>query len=183
MDPTQLVRQASPIDYPVLQRGVIAPSHAAPATFSEPVWVILPEGSSEHLYGPCAWPAIHGTAKPQPGAACVVGFDEQNQPTVLWWEGKQTEHQLAAPGGMVARATGSKLLVSATHDAFVTASVWFKAEAGTVHFKVAGTEVAVLNSSVEQITACAFPVAAGLEWEGAVEGKIKELLASYTLVS
>ncbi len=89
MDTTQIIRQAFPIGYESLQRGFTAPTKPAPTSFSEGVFVVLPEGSSEHLYGPCKWGAIHGTAKPQPGAACVVGFDEQNQPTVLWWEGAQ----------------------------------------------------------------------------------------------
>lgn len=95
MDVTQMVNAAVPTGYASLQRGYISggATHpkAAPTAFTEGVWVILPEGSTEHLYGPCKWPAIHGTSKPQAGAVCVVGFDEQNHPVVVWWEGPQAE--------------------------------------------------------------------------------------------
>lgn len=103
MDTTQLVRDAAPIGYSSLARGHIygGEKHpkAAPTSFSERVWVILPEGSSEHLYGPCRWLAGHGTAKPQPGAECVVGFDEQNQPAIVWWEGVQVEPTATGTAG------------------------------------------------------------------------------------
>lgn len=85
MDVTQLVRQAAPGSYSSLARGYIL---AAPTSFAEPVNVVLPAGSTERHYGPCAWGAIHGARLPEAGAQCVVGFDEQNQPTVLWWEGQ-----------------------------------------------------------------------------------------------
>lgn len=103
MDVTQLVRQATPTNLPPLARGRVwgGENHpeGAPTVFTEAVWVILPEGSSEHLYGPCKWLAGHGTTKPQPGAACVVGFDEQNQPVIVWWDGAQTEPTATGTAG------------------------------------------------------------------------------------
>lgn len=86
MDTTALLRSAGdPIGLPPVARGYIL---KAPLSFNEPVWVILPEGSTERPYGPCAWGAIHGAALPATGAACVVVFDEQNHPTVVWWDGE-----------------------------------------------------------------------------------------------
>ena len=91
MDTTQLIRPAGITGYPPLARGYIA---STPVTFQEGVKVILPEGSTERSYGPCKWPAIHGTTKPAVGDECVVGFDERNMPTVLSWEGEQKPEEL-----------------------------------------------------------------------------------------
>lgn len=88
MDTTQLVRQATPTEYPAVARGYI---NSTPAAFSDLVDVILPAGSTERHYGPCPWPAIHGARKPEAGDLCVLVFDEQNHPTVVWWEGGQRE--------------------------------------------------------------------------------------------
>lgn len=103
MDVTQMVNAAVPTGYASLQRGYISGGQthpkAAPTAFTEGVWVILPEGSTEHLYGPCKWPAIHGTSKPQAGAVCVVGFDELNHPVVVWWEGPQAEPTATGTAG------------------------------------------------------------------------------------
>ena len=95
MDTTQLVRQADSIGYEAIQRGYISPTKPTIKSFSESAWVVIPEGSTEHLYGPCKWPAIHGTTLPAKGAVCIVGFDEQNFPTVLWWEGAQSQAPVA----------------------------------------------------------------------------------------
>lgn len=88
MDTTALLRSAGdPIGLPPVARGYIL---KAPLTFDEPVWVILPEGSTERPYGPCEWGAIHGATLPATGAACVVVFDEQEHPTIVYWEGVHT---------------------------------------------------------------------------------------------
>ncbi len=84
MDTTQLVRQAAPIGLPPLARGYIL---TAPSSFSESVKVVIPEGSTERTYGPCKWSKVNGTAKPAAGAACVIAFDNEHFPTVVWWEG------------------------------------------------------------------------------------------------
>lgn len=90
MDPTQLVRQDIHIEYAPVQRGYI--SKVLPSV-TEGVFVILPEGSSEHLYGPCKVAALWGITEPEVGKACVVVFDEQNQPTVVWWDGVYGEEE------------------------------------------------------------------------------------------
>lgn len=87
MDVTQLVRQAAPIPYSPVARGYIG---KGAVTFNDLLEVILPEGSTERHYGPCPFPAIHGATLPAEGAVCVVVFDEQNHPTIVWWEGVHT---------------------------------------------------------------------------------------------
>ncbi len=94
MDPTQLVRQATPAEYPPVARGYI---HETAKAFNEPLQVILPAGSTTHLYGPYEWGALHGSELPKAGAPCIVAFDEQSQATIIWWEGKQKEGSGAGP--------------------------------------------------------------------------------------
>lgn len=129
MDVTQMVNAAVPTGYASLQRGYISGGQthpkAAPTAFTEGVWVILPEGSTEHLYGPCKWPAIHGTSKPQAGAVCVVGFDELNHPVVVWWEGPQAE---PVPGAE--SITEAMLKAEAVSEAKLTAAVVAKLNPG-----------------------------------------------------
>jgi hypothetical protein len=83
MDVTQLVRQAGTESYSPVARGYISKV----LTVAEGVEVILPAGSTERHYGPCKVAALWGTTEPKVGAACVIVFDEQNQPTVVWWDG------------------------------------------------------------------------------------------------
>lgn len=87
MDTTQTVRQASPVEYPAAAKGYIGNTAVA---YGEPVSVILPAASTERHYGPCDWLAGHGTTLPQEGDECVVVFDEQNHPTIVWWAGAYT---------------------------------------------------------------------------------------------
>ena len=54
------------------------------------LWVTSPRYSTGALIGPCEWTAEHGTTLPAQGAACLVAFDSQNRPTVVWWEGAQS---------------------------------------------------------------------------------------------
>lgn len=85
---TQLLASTGdPIEQPVLVRGYVSTIRPAPLSFSEPVWVIVPGYSTDRPLGPCEWPAIHGSSLPLQGAECVVGFDDQHKPTLVWWAG------------------------------------------------------------------------------------------------
>ena len=70
--------------------GYISTTHAAPVGFDEPVYVIVPEHSTQVPLGPCHWGAIHGATLPKQGAACVVVFDEREVPVIVWWEGQHS---------------------------------------------------------------------------------------------
>jgi hypothetical protein len=54
------------------------------------VWVVTPEYSTVRPLGPCRWNADHGATLPAQFAKCVVAIDNNNVPTVLWWEGERT---------------------------------------------------------------------------------------------
>lgn len=73
----------SQTDDPVAAKGVIS---QAPATLNDPMYVLIPEESTDYNYGPCEW-VPKGTTIPQAGAACLVVFDEEGTPYVPWWEG------------------------------------------------------------------------------------------------
>jgi len=76
------------IDERPLVPGYVSTARAAPAAFGDPVWVILPEHSTEAPVA-CSWSAEYGTSLPAQGARVVVGFPggEADVPVVLWWEG------------------------------------------------------------------------------------------------
>jgi hypothetical protein len=73
-----------------LAPGYVSTARPAPTSFTEPVWVILPEHSTEAPI-PCAWGAEHGTTLPAQGDRVIVGFPggENDVPVILWWEGVQ----------------------------------------------------------------------------------------------
>jgi hypothetical protein len=94
-NPTQLIRDASPVEERPVLEGYVATTRTAPTSYTEGVWVVLPEFSTTALIGPLQWGQIHGTAKPKQGARVQVGMDLlTNEPRVLWWEGTYKE-----PGG------------------------------------------------------------------------------------
>lgn len=96
---TQLLASTGdPIEQPVLVRGYVSTVRPAPISFSEPVWVIVPGYSTDRPLGPCEWPAIHGASLPLQGAECVVGFDDQHKPTLVWWSGAYDEPKLPDSG-------------------------------------------------------------------------------------
>src|ERR1035441_1872324 len=52
------------------------------------LWVIAPGYSITNPLGPCRWAAEYGSTLPSNEATCIVAFDNENIPTVLWWEGE-----------------------------------------------------------------------------------------------
>lgn len=85
--------------------GYVSSTHPAPATFTAPLYVVVPEHSTTVPLGPCDWGAIHGTTLPAQGAACVVVFDEREVPVVVWWEGAQSERGIVTLAGTPGKAT------------------------------------------------------------------------------
>ena len=79
--------------------GAVGPSNAlltAPEGFptvggeTNLLWVVSPEYDLTRPLGPCQWGAIHGATLPAQYAACVILIDNEQQPTVVWWEGSHT---------------------------------------------------------------------------------------------
>ena len=101
---TELLQsRGDPVEQPPLIRGYISGAVGAskalltapegfPAPGSETnlLWVIAPEYSTVKPLGPCQWNADHGKTLPAQFAKCVLAFDNEDVPTVLWWEGAYT---------------------------------------------------------------------------------------------
>ena len=74
--------------------GAVGPGSsllAAPTGFcngtEQTLWVVAPEYSVSRPLGPCQWNQDHGATLPVQYAKCVVAFDTEGVPTVVWWEG------------------------------------------------------------------------------------------------
>lgn len=67
--------------------GYVSRVRAAPASFADPVWVIVPGHSTDRPYGPLAWPANHGATLPVAGTPVWVAFDENGTPLIVSWAG------------------------------------------------------------------------------------------------
>lgn len=64
-------------------RGRVA---KAPATTHDPIQVVIPSLSSQHVWGPCAWPERAAGTLPAAGDACVVALTDEGDAWVLaWW--------------------------------------------------------------------------------------------------
>lgn len=69
--------------------GYVSKSKPAPATFTDSLYVVLPDFSADHSQ-PVKWAQVHGTRLPAQGAAVLVAWDDTRQPYAVWWEGPAT---------------------------------------------------------------------------------------------
>lgn len=91
-NPAAALQTLSPlVDQRTVVDGFVSTTQPAPTSFSDQLFVVVPEYSTTEAFGPCDWGAIHGTALPAQGAKVVIVFDEREVPVVVWWEGTQAE--------------------------------------------------------------------------------------------
>lgn len=58
----------------------------APGDFDEKVYVTIPAFDPQLQWGPCRWQSRDATSLPGRGDACLVVFDENQEPWIpLWW--------------------------------------------------------------------------------------------------
>lgn len=74
-----------PATQPTILAGYVSTSQPAPQSFDDPVYVVVPTHSTERMYGPVQWPAIHGTALPVKGSPTWLAIDDNGAPVVVWW--------------------------------------------------------------------------------------------------
>ena len=67
--------------------GQVSQNQPAPASFNDPVFVLVPAISMETPYGPLSWPATHGRTLPGPGDSMVLALDERGVVHVIAWDG------------------------------------------------------------------------------------------------
>jgi hypothetical protein len=97
VDTSQLLQgTGDPVEESRVVRGYVSTSRPSPTGFPIPgsevnlLWVITPETSVERPLGPCWWNADHGATLPAQGAECVVLTDNEEVPTVIFWQGAHT---------------------------------------------------------------------------------------------
>jgi len=67
-------------------KGIIANN---PSAFGKQVYVIIPDISKDHRWGPCNWQPQDNMNLPVVGNSCLVVFDNQRAPWVSnWWTGQ-----------------------------------------------------------------------------------------------
>jgi hypothetical protein len=96
-DPSIQVRGVTPAPQRLVVDGYVSTVQPAPSSFSDSLYVIVPEMSTEVPLGPCEWMEGHGTALPAQGAKVVVVFDEREVPVIVWWEGQYAEPEPKPP--------------------------------------------------------------------------------------
>jgi hypothetical protein len=80
---------------PHMEHAIIADT---PASFNEPVSVILPEFDNALTWGPCAWLAPNDTDKPHAGDDCLVAFSNRREPWIVaWWPSVAPAPSVRAP--------------------------------------------------------------------------------------
>lgn len=84
------INESGPTEHAPIVDGYVSRVKPAPKAFSEPLWVIVPEYSTDSPYKCSRWGAIHGKTLPAQGAACVVAMGSDGIPTVVWWAGEYT---------------------------------------------------------------------------------------------
>lgn len=93
-NPSVTVPNVRPAPQRLVVDGYVSTVQPAPTSFSDPLYVIVPEMSGDVPLGPCEWMEGHGTALPARGAKVVVVFDEREVPVIVWWEGQYVEPTL-----------------------------------------------------------------------------------------
>ena len=74
-----------------LVSGVVSANQPAPASFSDPLWVLVPSIDAATAISFAVWPRLHGTSLPQPGALVLVAIDEKGGKSVVRWDGPDTD--------------------------------------------------------------------------------------------
>lgn len=74
----------APGQRPIVYGQVTAP---APTSFNDPLYVVVPDWSTDFYYTCTHFPAIHGLTLPAVGNDVEVSFDNRHNPRCTWWDG------------------------------------------------------------------------------------------------
>jgi hypothetical protein len=76
-------------DYSGVWYGTVCPdgpAHPLPTDFNKPMYVVLPDFSPTHFWGPAIWQSRDAITLPEEGNICAVMFDNRrNVWVVAWW--------------------------------------------------------------------------------------------------
>lgn len=70
-----------------IEDATISASQPAPASFTDPLYVV-PAWNGQIFWQIDDWGAIHGSALPAQGAACLVVVSNTGTRRVIWWAGE-----------------------------------------------------------------------------------------------
>jgi hypothetical protein len=72
---------------PQLVSGQVSDAQPAPASFSDPLYVVIPQWRPDYYWIVNDWPADHGATLPTGGEACLLAYDDQRVLWVVRWKG------------------------------------------------------------------------------------------------
>lgn len=86
-NPLVLLQGAVAQTPPQVLFGKVSPNRSAPASFSDPLEVVIPQWRPDYYWTITNWPACHGNTLPSQGADCVLVMDDQRNLWCLFWTG------------------------------------------------------------------------------------------------
>jgi hypothetical protein len=75
---------------PNIISGQVSLHMPAPASFTSPLYVTIPQWQPGPYWTIVNWPALHGGTLPAQGAACLLLRDDRNNLRCVWWDGQFT---------------------------------------------------------------------------------------------
>lgn len=77
--------------------AVVSLRKPQPASFSDPLYVIIPDWRPDYAIKLVDWPAVHGATLPVPGDEAVLIRDDFNTFWCVWWGSTTTGTAVALP--------------------------------------------------------------------------------------
>ena len=74
----------------VIVSGYVSTEQPAPASFTDPLYVVIGSVSSEISFEFQYWPVLHGNTLPVAGTVVRLGYDDNRVPYVAGWDGPNT---------------------------------------------------------------------------------------------
>ncbi len=71
---------------PSIAYATVSSRKALPATFTDPLWVVMPYDPDRAIRID-NWPRIHGATVPAAGARVLLAFDEYHNVSCVYWDG------------------------------------------------------------------------------------------------
>lgn len=85
-NPFVLLPNAVSQQQPQIIYAQVSTAQPAPASFTDPLYVIRPAWNPTYYWSITDWPACHGSTLPAQGAACVLVQDTTGALRCVWWD-------------------------------------------------------------------------------------------------
>lgn len=67
--------------------GQVSTLRPAPASFTDTLYVVIPQWHDAYCFPIIHWSACHGATLPAHGADCILVVDDQRNMRCVWWDG------------------------------------------------------------------------------------------------